>query len=228
MIPYRLINLLLFLGFSYSIFAQSYIGFKGGINQSKSIFFFNIDPVDVINTGDLNGFYFSIPAEFYLTDNFSLLPELALISDGTVLSVQTRENQRIYHNTIFYTKIPILGKYTIFQHQQYKFSLMGGVTPAYALAVKSYYYTTVNFNSTIDVPINFEEAGIRRFDLALSAGLNLEKIIAKGWKILLDIRYNSGTLDIESHSPLTNTSENVQLTFGLLAPLFQAKQKEKQ
>ena len=78
---------------------------------------------------------------------------------------------------------------------------------------------------TVEVPVNFEAAGIRRFDLALSVGINTEKVIAKGWKILLDVRYNGGIIDIESHSILTNTSESFQLTFGLLAPLTKGKKQ---
>lgn len=219
MIPYRLILTLSLLYCTLSLSAQTYIGLKGGINQSKSTFLFNINPTDAISKGDLHGFYFSIPVEIILNDYFNLMPELAFVSDGSVFSVQAREEQRVYNNAIFYAKVPIIAKWKLFKHRAYEFGIIGGIVPAYALDVKSYYFTGANFRQIIDEPVNFKEAGIRRFDIALSIGINTQKTIAKGWKILLDIRYNGGMFDIETHAPLTNTSENFQLTFGLLAPL---------
>ena len=219
MIPYRLILTLSLLCCYLSLSAQTYIGLKGGINQSKSTFLFNINPTDATNKGDLHGFYFSIPVEIILKDYFSLMPELAFVSDGSVFSVQIREEQRVYNNTIFYAKMPIIGKLKILKHRAYEFGIVAGIVPAYALDVKSAYFTGANFREIIDEPVNFKEAGIRRFDIALSIGLNTQKTIAKGWKILLDLRYNGGMFDIETHAPLTNTSASFQLTFGLLAPL---------
>jgi len=227
MIPYRLTVAIVFLLLSLPIFSQTYIGLKGGLNQSKSTFFFNINPVTATNRGNLNGFYFSIPVEININDYFNFMPELALVSDGTVLSVQAREEQRVYNNAIFYAKMPLLGKLKVFKRKQYEFGIVGGIIPAFAIDVKSYYFTYANLRQTVDVPVSFKEAGIRRFDLALSIGVNTEKVIAKGWKLLLDVRYNGGILDIESHSDITNTSESFQLTFGLLAPLTKNKQTVK-
>ena len=227
MIPDRLTLATVLLLLSFPIFAQTYIGLKGGINQSKSTFFFNINPVTATSKGNLNGFYFSVPLEFNINDYFSFIPEVALVADGTVLSVQAREEQRVYNNAIVYSKIPLLGKLKIFKHKQYTFGLVGGIIPAFAIDVKSYYVTYANLSQTVEVPVSFKEAGIRRFNLALALGVNTEKVIAKGWKLLLDIRYNGGLLDVETHSSLTNTTESFQLTFGLLAPLLKNKKRLK-
>ena len=227
MIPYRLLIMLSFLGLTIPIFSQTYIGLKGGINQSKSTFFFNINPVQATNKGDLNGFYFSIPLEVKINDYFNLVPELAFVADGTVLSVQTREEQRVYHNAILYAKMPLLGKLKVFKNKQYEFGIVGGIIPAFAIDVKSYYFTLSNLSRIIDIPVNFETAGIRRFDVALAVGVNMQKTIAKGWKILLDLRYTGGIIDIETHSDLTNRTERFQLTFGLLAPLMKVNKKLK-
>lgn len=223
MIPYRLILNLSILCCTLSLSAQTYIGIKGGINQSKSTFLFNINPTDATNKGDLHGFYFSIPVEITINDHFNLMPELAIVSDGSVFSVQAREEQRVYNNAIFYVKVPIIGKLKLLKHRAYEFGIIGGIVPAYALAVNSSYFSGANFREIIEEPVSFKEAGIRRFDLALSIGVNTQKTIAKGWKILLDLRYNGGIFDIETHAPLTITSENIQLTFGLVAPLIKTK-----
>ncbi|MEM1124319.1 MAG: hypothetical protein AAGJ18_28025, partial [Bacteroidota bacterium] len=85
------------------------------------------------------------------------------------------------------------------------------------------YFSSLDLVRTINVDVNFAEAGIRRFDLALSVGMNTEKVIAKGWKIILDLRYNLGLLDVETHSNLTNTTEGFNLTLGILTPLSREK-----
>lgn len=220
MIPNRLPILLLGLFFSLPLFSQSYIGLKGGINQSKSTFIFNIDPSLTTNRGDLYGFYFGLPMEFTINELFNFMPEVALVAEGSVLSVQMLEEQRTYNNAIIYTKVPLIGKLKLLKNKHYEFGLVGGVVPALAVDVRSYYYASTNLTKSINVAVDFEEAGIRRFDLALSLGLNTEKEIAQGWKLVLDVRYNMGLLDVESHSKLTNTTESLHLTIGLVSPIF--------
>lgn len=227
MIPYRLLIFIMGLFLSFPLYAQSYIGLKGGINQSKSTFVFNIDPLLTTNRGDLYGFYFGLPMEFTINEMFNLMPELALVSEGSVLSVQILEEQRTYSNAIIYAKIPVIGKLKLLKKKFYEFGITGGIVPAFAVDVKSYYYASSNLTKSVDVAVDFEEAGIRRFDLALSLGVNTEKVIAKGWKLVLDVRYNLGLLDIETHSSLTNTTENLHLTIGLISPIFKNKEKLK-
>lgn len=206
--------------FTLPLFSQSYIGLKGGINQSKSTFIFNIDPALTTNRGDLYGFYFGLPMEFTVNELFNFMPEVALVAEGSVLSVQMLEEQRTYNNAIIYAKIPLIGKLKLLKNKYYEFGVVGGVVPAVAVDVRSYYYASTNLTKSVNVPVDFEEAGIRRFDLQLSLGLNTEKVIAQGWKLVLDVRYNLGLLDVESHSKLTNTTESLHLTIGLISPIF--------
>lgn len=220
MIPYRLPILILWLFMTLPLFSQSYIGLKGGINQSHATFLFNIDPIQTTNRGDLYGFYFGMPMEFTVNELFNFIPEIAFVAEGSVLSVQVLEEQRTYSNAIVYAKVPIMGKLKLLKKKYYEFGIVGGIVPALAVDVRSYYYASTNLTKSVNVEVNFEEAGIRRFDLALSLGLNTEKVIAQGWKLVLDVRYNLGLLDIESHSKLTNTTESLHLTIGLISPIF--------
>ncbi len=223
MIPYRLPLILIGVLLSLSIFSQTYIGIKGGLNQSKSIFLFDIAPNSILSTTDLLGFHFSIPVEIEVNELVNFMPEIALVSEGTIFSSQIQEEQRIYNNTITYLKFPIMGKLKLLKNKYYEFGVVGGVVPAFALDVSSFYFNSLEWNRTINSPINFEEAGIKRFDLALSFGLNTEKAIAKGLKITLDVRYNLGLLNIESQSNTTTTTEGFNLTVGLLTPLFRKR-----
>ena len=225
MIPYRLPLILLGVLLSFPIFSQTYIGIKGGFNQSKSTFIFNIEPNSVISTSDLLGFHFSVPAEIEVNELFNFLPEIALVSEGTIISSQVQEKQRTYNNSITYLKFPIMGKLKLLKNKYYEFGIVGGVVPALALDVSSFYFGSMDWNRTVHLPIDFEEAGIKRFDLALSLGLNTEKVIAKGLKITLDVRYNLGMLNIENQSNITTTTESFNLTVGLLTPLFRKGKK---
>lgn len=222
MIPYRL-HFLVLLGiflFNSTIFSQVYIGFKGGINQSKSTYIFNVDPALIVNTGDLYGFHFSVPLEIQVNDFFNFLPEVVVASEGSVLTVQVLEEIRTYNNAIIFAKLPLMGKLKLLKNKNYEFGVVAGIVPAFAVDVNSHYFASSDWGRSVDVAVDFEEAGIRRFDLGLSVGLNTEKVIAKGWKIMLDVRYNLGMLDIETHSDLTMTSESYSLTVGILTPLF--------
>lgn len=224
MIPYRLYLVLLGIVLALPIFSQTYIGLKGGVNQSKANFIFDINPSTVISSTDLLGYHFSVPLEIEINEMVNFLPEVAIVSEGTIFSAQIKEEQRTYNNTITYLKFPIIGKLKLLENKHYEFGIVGGLVPAVALDVSSFYFTSLDWSRTVDLPIDFADAGIQRFDLAVSFGLNTEKAIAKGLKIMLDVRYNLGMLNIGRRTNITNTTESFSLTVGLLTPLFN-KQK---
>ncbi len=224
MIPYRLTLVCLSILISLPIFSQTYIGVKGGVNLSKANFIFDINPSSVISRTDHLGYHFSIPIEIKVNEMVNFMPEVAIVSEGTIFSSQIQENQFTYNNSITYLKFPLMGKLKLLKSKQYEFGIVGGVVPAIALNVSSFYFNALDWSRTVDLPIDFSDAGIKRFDLAVSFGLNTEKAIANGLKIILDLRYNLGMLNIENGSNLTNTTESFSLTLGILTPLFK-KQK---
>jgi len=220
MIPYRLSLVCLCILLSLPIFSQTYIGLKGGVNLSKANFIFDINPSTVISRTNLLGYHFSLPVEIEVNELVNFLPEVAIVSEGTIFSSQIQEEQFTFNNTITYLKFPIMGKLKLLKNKHYEFGIVGGVVPAVALDVSSFYFKSTDWRRTIDLPVDFTDAGIKRFDLAVSFGLNTEKAIANGLKIILDVRYNLGMLNIENRSNITNTTESISLTFGLLTPLF--------
>lgn len=223
MIPNRLLILYTLIALPTFLFAQTYVGFKGGINRSQSNFVFNLNPNTITASGNLDGFYFSIPVEVTGKKLIDFLTEVALISDGSILSVQRQAESRTYNNTILFVKVPLLAKVKLLQHKDYELSMIGGIVPAYALDVKSTYFTLADLRTFIDVPISFEQAGIRRFDAGIALGLNTHKVIAKGWKITLDLRYQFGLLNLENRTELTTTTESFSLALGILTPIFSNK-----
>ena len=66
MIRNTLLVAFLVLVLSASGISQSYIGFKGGVNRSRSAFAFNIETELITARRDFDGFYFSFPLEVHL------------------------------------------------------------------------------------------------------------------------------------------------------------------
>ena len=112
----------------------------------------------------------------------------------------------------------LLAKTTLWKKKNYQAHALLGVTPAYALDIKSISYPQ-GFGAIREEPISFETAQIRHFDLALSAGLDIEKTIAKGIKMVLETRYNLGLYNIEKLADRTSFTESFYLTIGLLMPI---------
>ncbi len=202
---------------------QTYIGFKAGITQSRSTLFFNIDPGTASKRGNLTGLYFSVPLDISINELLTFHPELAIASEGSLLTVFGAEENRVYNNALFYFKLPLLAKVNILKNEQYQFGVLAGLIPAYAIGIKSYYYPFFNIRKSIELPVSFEEANVQRFDLGISLGASIEKTIAKGLKVILEGRYSLGLVDIEENPNQTTTIESFNLTLGLLTPLFRSK-----
>jgi len=213
---------LLFL--PYLVQSQSFIGFNAGISQSKTRLSFNVAPTELTKRGDLLGLAIGIPLEFKLNDLVRLQPELLFATEGALLSVFRPEEQRTYNNILYYLKIPVLVKFLLLKEDHYQISVLAGLTPAYAIGIKSYSFSQpFRYNSRTE-QISFATAEINRFDIALNAGLSVEKTIAKGIKMALSARYNLGVYNISQEVGRSSFTESLQLTLGLWIPL---KRKEK-
>jgi len=221
----RFLLLALLLYLPYLLQAQSYIGFAAGISQSKTRLNFNIEPTELVKRGDLLGLAFGIPLEFKLNELVRLQPELLFATEGSLLSVFRPEEQRTYHNILYYFKIPILAKILLMKDKQYQISLLAGFTPAYAIGINSFSFAQ-DFRSSRKEPISFATANLNRFDLALNAGASVEKTIAQGIKMALTARYNLGIYNISQEVARSSFTESLQLTLGLWMPLKRKKKKE--
>lgn len=199
--------------------AQSYIGFKGGMNYSKTHLIFNIEPKDLVRRSNFAGFYISIPASIKINDIFSFQPELVFTTEGSVFTVFRPEEERIYENLLYYLKIPLLAKITLLQEDAYQVNVLGGITPAYAIGIQSTSYQKRIADTSRKEPASFSTTNTNRFNLALNAGASLEKTIAKDLKIVLSAQYNLGIFDIDTTSDRTSFTEGIYVGLGLMVPL---------
>ena len=92
-----------------------------------------------------------------------------------------------------------------------------GPSISYAIDGHSSIYDENDFaNRTIT--LDFEEEGIKRFDLGLIAGLGIEKVIAKNVKVSLGIRYYLGLLNISEIEELDIFNESMSIFIGAALP----------
>lgn len=214
----RLFLILLILLASLSLFSQIHVGFKAGINYSKTHLIFNLQPTDLVKRINHPGIHISIPIEVPINDLLTLQPELTYTTEGSIFYVYRPEEERIYNNLLHYLKLPILAKIVLLESDYYTISIHGGVTPAYAVGIKSTSYPQ-HFGIVRTEPASFAHTNTNRFDLSLNAGISLEKTIAKEIKMLLGVRYNLGVYDIDNTEERTSFTESLYLSLGLMIPL---------
>lgn len=216
---------LLFLLPAFQTTAQHFIGFKAGISYSNTYLSFNLTDEDLIQRGYLPGLQLGIPFELKVNDLLIIQPEILIATEGSFLNVYRTEEQRIYNNALLYVKMPLLAKTTLWKEKNYQVHALIGLTPAYAIDVKSISYPQ-GLGTIRQEPISFETANVKHFDLAASAGIDVEKTIAKGIKMVLEARYNLGLYNIEEMTERTSFTESFYLTIGLLMPIKEKKIKK--
>jgi len=212
-----LLLLLLFLP-TFKATAQNFIGFKAGVSYSNTYLTFNLTAEDLIQRVYLPGLQLGIPIQLKVNDLLTIQPEIIIATEGSLLNVFRTEERRIYNNSLLYIKMPLLAKTTLWKKKNYQAHALLGVTPAYAIDIRSTSFSQ-GFGTIREEPISFETASIKHFDLALSAGIDVEKTIAKGLKMVLETRYNLGLYDIEKLAERTSFTESFYLTIGLLMPI---------
>jgi len=206
----RLLLLLLFILPTLKATAQNFIGFKAGVSYSNTYLPFNLMPEDLVQRSYLAGLQLGIPIQIKVNELLTIQPEIIIATEG-------------YNNALIYIKMPLLAKTTLWKKKNYQVHALLGVTPAYAIDIKSSSFRQ-GFGTPIrEESISFETAHIKHFDLAMSAGLDIEKTIAKGIKMVLETRYNLGLYDIEKLAERTSFTESFYLTIGLLMPLKKKK-----
>jgi len=201
------------------LYSQIHIGFKAGINYSKTHLIFNLQPTDLVKRINHPGLHVSIPVEIPINELVTLQPELTYTTEGSIFYVYRLEEERIYNNLLHYLKLPLLAKILLLETKHSEISIHGGFTPAYAVGIKSTSYPQHVVGTVRTEPASFATTNTNRFDLSLNAGISLEKTLAKEIKMLIGARYNLGVYDIDNSVDRTSFTESFYLSLGLLIPL---------
>lgn len=208
---------------TFSVFAQTKIGFKtgiqrAGINDNLSISGYN--PAKFITSPQIG-----LVAEFGLGDHFSLQPELSYtpkgfkIKEGVSLDVIKIpiDLGATLVTKVNYLNLPLLAKYK-FGTGPVRGYVMAGPEVGYAVngSFKTRARVIVEF-TVLDEPINLDKAGVDRFDAGATLGGGVSINTGSG-DLFFDARYTRSFTDIVDvpviDVPVKN--QGIQLNVGYL------------
>lgn len=160
----------------------------------------------------------SIFGEYKINENMAIQPEIAFRQNRSHYHLHSSP-QTVHTSMINYIRMPVLLKFS--QNKKWiNLMVFGGPNFGYAVGLKSAEYidtgaTTNVFYSKLD----FHEFQISQFDLALTMGLGIEKIIANKFRTSLDIRYDFGLTDIVKSPFNFYVNRGFALEMGILIPI---------
>lgn len=203
-----------------SVQAQLDIGFRGGVHLAYNNLEFDIDPAQITEVESITGLTLSIPIEFPAGRMFSIQSGLSFVSKGNLL--HHRESGQSYTSIskyrIDYLEIPVLSKISLRLHP-FDLFLLGGVNVGYAIDLKAYRlsYDLVWLRQEY-FKIDFQRAGVDRFDISMVLGGGLMAHISRGKKIFIDARYDFGFYDIDAEAGSEVFNAGRSFTMGILIP----------
>ena len=213
---------LLFFAFTHQGFAQFSLGIKGHISmigaplvETQDFFSKKLRPT--FNPG------VSVFGEYNLNDIIAFQAELAFRQNRSHYLLRSGP-QTIHTSIIDYVRLPLLLKLS--QSKKWmNFIVFGGPNFGYATGIKS--AETVG-NVLIDDAtyhkLDFETFNIRRFDLAVTVGLGIEKTIAQKFRTSMDIRYDYGVIDVIKVPSNSYVNRGFTIEMGILIPISKTEE----
>lgn len=186
----KIILISAFAMFSLYGFSQNALyGVRIGLNASNLNYEPNV-PAGLDNM-HRNGFAIGFFAEYKMSDNFSIAPEIQFSSEGAkdeTLLIPELEDDRMYSTRLNYVQLPIFLKYKVTD------KLAIGIAPQVSLKAHDY------------------EEGIK--NIAISGVGGLEYMISD--EFFLDFRYTYGLTNVfDDETNLEAKNENFQFGFGV-------------
>ncbi len=159
----------------------------------------------------------SIFGEYKLSENLAIQAEIAFRQNRSHYSLRS-STPTIHTSMINYIRIPLLMKLS--QNKKWiNLIVFGGPNFGYATGIKSAETVgNILFDEAVFTKLNFQEFQVRRFDLALTLGLGIEKTIANKFRTSLDIRYDYGLTNILI-APNSFVNRGFILEMGILIPI---------
>ena len=186
---------ILFIG---STFAQSSkIGITAGLNVSNTTLF---------NDNSFKaGFQAGVVADFGITNNFSIIPELLFSQRGyknkniQIFDSQGNFTGETVTETFNYLQLPVNAAYKFDVGNDSKIIVFAGPYLGYALSA--------NVNGA---PIAIGSDGyLKRFDFGMNAGVGYQYE-----KIFVKLQYNQGLIDLRSPKGVSMKNLNIAVTVG--------------
>ena len=210
-----------FFTFNQKVSAQISVGLKGHISMigaplvAKEDFLYKkLRPS--FNPG------VSVFGEYKINETMAIQAEVAFRQNRS--HYQLRFGPPTVHSSIIdYVRLPLLFKLS--QHEKWiNLIFFGGPNPAYATGIRTAETVgNILVNDATFTSLGFDEYGIKRFDLAITVGLGIEKTIANKFRTSLDIRFDYGLIDIMEDQNDIYLNRGFAIEMGILIPVSKNK-----
>jgi len=191
-------------------FAQTQIrlGVTAGLNASKLI-----EGGDYATSYDFKaGFQAGIVADFGITENFSIMPELLFSQRGAKYSEEEPDYKINASVTLNYLQLPVNAAYKFDLGYGSKLFVFAGPYIGYGISAKASGNAKGDGIEIDDVPqVKFgsKEGEIKPFDFGVNVGVGYQYD-----KIFFKLQYNQGLINISNDRDYTDRNMNVALSVG--------------
>ena len=186
--------------FASASFAQPKIGITAGLNAS------NIVGGEGSDTKYKAGFQAGLVADFGITENFSIIPELLFSQRGSKYKMTALLDiiEVNYSTTLNYLQLPVNAAYKFDTGYGSKLFVFAGPYIGYALSG-----TLKIGDKSTDIKFGSEKTETKPFDFGINIGVGYEFE-----KIFFKLQCNPGLVDLENYENSSAKNMNVAVTVG--------------
>jgi len=165
----------------------------------------------------------SIFGDYKLNEILAIQVEISFRQNRSHYSLHSG-TPTIHTSIINYVRVPLLMKLS--QNKKWiNIIVFGGPNFGYATGLKSAETVGNIMDEAIFTKLNFQEYEVRRFDLALTLGLGIEKTIANKFRTSLDLRYDYGLINVLKLPFNSYVNRGFILEMGILIPISDTDKK---
>ncbi|MEO1625214.1 MAG: porin family protein [Bacteroidota bacterium] len=209
--------------------AQMAIGVRGGVHVAFNNLSFDHDFPEITTRDNITVLALAIPIEWPASKMFRLQSGLTFLTRGTRIHFRDRSAEINYIDkyAIRYIQIPIVGKLNL-DFNPFNLYVIGGADLGYGIDFEliELAYNDQGPTSWKNRKLDFQRAGVSRFDIGMALGGGIEASISKGRRIFVDIRYHIGLNDIDKRPNVEVYNQGRSYTIGMMLPVnFKKMQK---
>ncbi len=184
------------------------VGMGGGITLSTTTTNLNYD------ASLLNASYISVPFQYKMNDDFSLLAELSFIQKGNTSENEASKVFRKYS----YLEIPVTFKYALLSKEYFRISSLFGLYGSKGRHVEIRTDYRDLSRSLVKIPFN-NLIGERQYDYGFVLGMQFSAGLA-GNELFLDARYHFSHRDILKDDIFLLFHNSLRIGVGMLFKVF--------
>lgn len=195
--------------------AQLFFGIKGQVNNLSAPLVTERDLFAKQQNSTLNP-GFGLILEYHFNEKIGIQTEF-LYQEQQQSYFLTNSEHLINTTNVEYIRVPVLFRRT-YSFENFSIAGLIGPVTGYGVRLRAG-VTNLNFLYADYQELDFEEQGVRQFDMGILFGLGVEKMIANKLKTKLAFRYNFGFIDIMIDDVSTFYNRGLALDMGVVIPI---------